>query len=116
MYRRIVKRKLTWPKEIKGDSQDFIDKLLCVDPLRRLGCLLNGSKDVRDHKWFTAERNNFDFKSLEAKKYPAPFVPKIKSAIDGSNFDPYGEDDGKLNFPDENFPKEQFADFAQEWV
>jgi len=40
---------------------------------------------------------------------PAPFVPKVKSAGDASNFDPYDEE--PLNTaPNELFPRE-FAEF-----
>jgi len=121
MYRRIVKRKLNWPSNIQGEARDFIDKLLNIDPLRRLGANINvpAGQDVRKHNWFVNEvvnKQKFDFAALEAKKYPAPFVPKIRSPTDASAFDPYGEDDGKLNYPEEVRDREKFAGFADEWV
>lgn len=38
-------------------AKDFIDRLLCVDPTRRLGCLKGGAKDVRGHPWFQVIAN-----------------------------------------------------------
>ena len=49
---------------------------------------------MKAHPWFSG----FDFKKLDEKKLPAPYVPKIKSATDDSNFDHY-DDEGKKNYP-----------------
>jgi len=110
-YRKIIKCRVPWPAQLSTMARDFIDRLLCVDPSRRLGSLKGGSKDVRMHGWFAG----LDFKCLEAKQHPAPYVPKIKSPTDDSNFDRY-EDEGKLNYPQEDFPRDMFAEFAEEWV
>ena len=66
---------------------------------------------MRQHIWFSG----LDFKALEAKTWPAPYIPKIKSATDDSNFDTY-TDEGKADYPEENFPNEMFAEFTEEWV
>ena len=110
-YRKIIKCRVPWPSQLSTPAREFIDRLLCVDPSRRLGCLKGGSKDVRGHHWFTG----LDFKALEAKQHPAPYVPKIKSATDDSNFDTY-TDEGKANYPQEDFPRDMFAEFAEDWV
>jgi len=110
-YRKIIKCRVPWPAQLSMLAKDFIDRLLTVDPTRRLGCLKNGSKDVRNHPWF----QGLDFRALEAKSLPAPYVPKIKSMTDDSNFDTY-TDEGKLNYPQEDFPRDMFAEFAEEWV
>ena len=110
-YRKIIKCRVPWPAQLSVAAKDFIDRLLCVDPSRRLGSLKGGAKDVRQHTWFSA----LDFKCLEKKQHPAPYVPKIKSKTDDSNFDTY-TDDGKTNYPQEDFPKDMFAEFAEEWV
>jgi len=109
-YRKIIKCRVPWPPHLQPMARDFIDHLLTVDPSRRLGTLKNGPKDVKAHPWFTG----FDFKKLENKQLPAPYVPKIKSQTDDSNFDHY-EDEGKKNYPQENFPRDAFAEFADEW-
>jgi len=110
-YRKIIKCRVPWPAQLSTAGRDFIDRLLCVDPSRRLGSLKGGSKDVRQHNWFSG----LDFKCLEEKQLPAPYVPKIKSSTDDSNFDTY-TDEGKLNYPQEDFPRDMFAEFAEEWV
>ena len=53
--------------------------------------------------------------ALEAKSVQAPHVPKIKSQLDDSNFDEY-EDEGLQNYPDADFPKDMFMEFAEIWV
>lgn len=111
-YRKIIKCRVPWPAQLSAAAKDFIDKLLTVDPTRRLGCLKNGSKDVKAHAWFAG---SLDFKALEAKALLAPYVPKIKNMFDDSNFDTY-TDEGKLNYPEEDFPREMFKEFAEEWV
>ena len=88
---------------------DFIDSLLTVDLTKRLGS--GGSKDVRAHPWMKA----VDFKSLDAKKLNAPFVPTIKSPTDDSNFDEF-DDEGKIRWAQEDFPRDMFKDFSEEWV
>jgi len=110
-YRKIIKCRVPWPGQVSSMARDFIDRLLCVDPSRRLGCLKDGSKGVRAHAWFTG----LDYKALEAKQHPAPYIPKIKSATDDSNFDTY-VDEGLANYPEDDFPHDMFADFADEWV
>ena len=53
--------------------------------------------------------------ALESKEVKTPHTPKIKSQLDDSNFDEY-EDEGIQNYPDSNFPKEMFLEFAEAWV
>jgi len=118
-YRKIIKCRVPWERAKmgnpgKGDMglcRDFIEKLLVIEPTKRNGCLKGGSSDVRKHQWFSG----LDFKDLEAKKLDVPYKPKIKSKTDDSNFDSY-TDEGKINYPGENFPRDMFAGFADEWV
>jgi hypothetical protein len=42
-----------------------------------------------NHKWF----NGFDFDLYSKKKIVAPWIPKVGSMTDTSNFDPYDTDD-----------------------
>lgn len=51
------------------------------------GCLKNGTKDLKDHKWFSG----FDFDKLLKKEADPPIKPTVAGADDTSNFDPYPE-------------------------
>lgn len=112
-YRKIIKCKVDWPSYFRPDAKDFINKLLCVKETKRLGCLKGGSLDVRKHKWFNG---HIDFKKLEAKEMSAPYVPEIKGNMDDSNFTEEYEDEGVINFPGDDFPRETFQEFADVWV
>jgi serine/threonine protein kinase len=111
-YRKIIKCRVQWPTAFTPAAKDFIDKLLCVDQTNRLGCLKGGSADVKGHKWYNG---HVDFKKLEAKDIPAPYTPRIRGNMDDSNFQSY-EDDGVRNFPQNNFPRDMFSEFADVWV
>ena len=88
-----------------------MDQLIVVDPSRRLGCLKSGPAGVKEHMWFS----DVNWRALESKNVPVPHVPKVKNQLDDSNFDEY-EDEGLENYPDSNFPKEMFIEFAEDWV
>jgi len=110
-YRKIIKCRVPWPANFTALAKDFMDRLIVVDPARRLGCLKNGPAGVKEHQWF----NGLSWKELEAKSIQPPHVPKIKNHLDDSNFDEY-EDEGLQNYPDSDFPKDMFNDFAETWV
>ena len=55
--------------------------LLQKNPKDRLGT--RGAFQVRNHHWFTG----VDWNELQNKSYGSPFVPKLKSEEDLSNFD-----------------------------
>ena len=63
-------------------SKDIVRKLLVADPKERLGCLARADLDLRDHPWF----KTFDFGKLYNKQLVAPWVPKVRDPLDGSNF------------------------------
>ena len=44
---------------------------------------------IAEHKWFAT----FNFETMCAYKMTAPWVPKIKDALDCSNFEPYEGND-----------------------
>jgi protein kinase X len=55
---------------------------------KRLGCMKNGARDIKCHRWF----NDVDWNDVYNKKNIAPIQPVIKSLNDTSNFDDYNED------------------------
>jgi protein kinase A len=57
---------------------DFIDKLLEKDPIKRLGMLIGGIKDILHHPWF----DGLDLEQIQTKQFPAPWKQKSSQVID----------------------------------
>lgn len=69
--------RITWPRGVfSREAKDFISRLLCVDPARRLGSSPHGWRDVMAHPWFA----RIDWALMEAKVLPAPCVPPYRMA------------------------------------
>lgn len=93
--KNIVNGRLVFPRNFNPDCKDLVKKLLAREVQSRLGNLKGGTDDIKNHRWF----QGYDFEGYMKKQMRAPWVPKVSSATDVSNFDPYGEDD----HPDEGF-------------
>lgn len=63
--------------------RNLFDGLFEKDPINRLGSGLTGGEEIKRHAWF--ERVDWD--AILDKRIKPPFVPKIKSELDVSNFD-----------------------------
>ena len=94
-YRKIIKCRVPWPAQLSASARFHRQAPhRGPDALARLPQVVS---DVRSHAWFAG---SLDFKALEQKQLPAPYVPKIKNMYDDSNFDTY-TDEGKMNYPEE---------------
>ncbi len=88
--RNILKGEVAFPAHVKDkDLRDLIQKLLVKDVPRRLGCLLGGAQDIRQHRFFRP----LDFDELFARRVQAPWRPALKSQLDTGHFDEYDEED-----------------------
>lgn len=67
--------------EISKSGIDFIKKLLCRDPKKRLGC--NSIDEIKNHPWFT--ESQIDFNNL--LNMEPPFVPELSNEEDTSYFE-----------------------------
>lgn len=77
-----------FPRTITQKAQNLI-KRLCRDNLtERLGYQKGGINDIIKHKWF----DGFNWPGLRSRTLPAPYLPKIASPTDTSNFDSYSPD------------------------
>jgi hypothetical protein len=61
--------------------QDLLKKLLIKDPNHRLGHA--SVADIKNHPWFAG----LSWDAVFSKKIKAPFIPKLSSDIDITNFD-----------------------------
>jgi protein kinase A len=57
--------------EYSTEVKDLIDRLLIKDPLKRLGSLAKGGKEITTHPWF----EEVDLCKARQKQLPAPFLP-----------------------------------------
>lgn len=62
-------------EEFSPESIDLIQKLLVLDPHRRLGA--NGPNEILEHPWF---------RGFDLSKTPPPFIPQIRTVDDTSYF------------------------------
>jgi len=86
-YKAILEGELTFPASASSASKDLIRRLLHPSAGLRLGCLRNGSSDVRLHKFFSV----LDTHALLRGKVTPPYKPEIKSITDTSYFDEFEE-------------------------
>ena len=77
--------------------------------------------EATSHPWFSNKHHTktaIDWQLLEEKRIKAPFVPKIKSPSDTSNFDKYPESvdkDVKKNFSGSG-ESDAFTAWSDTWV
>jgi len=86
------KRKIRFSRNFSDGAKDLCMKLLHKRPRLRLGMQKNGTQDLKDHFWFAG----FDWDALVNKELETPWIPKIKSALDHSNFEDYDMGDSPL--------------------
>lgn len=89
IYENILRGKVKYPPYIHPDAQDLLQRLITPDLTKRLGNLVNGSADVKNHPWFA----EVTWERLQRKDIDAPYVPPVKGGVgDASQFDKYPED------------------------
>ena len=89
IYQKIVKGKIHFPKDIDKNAKSLIKHLLNGDTTKRFGCLKNGVKDIATHRFF----DKFNWRNFVYRKMAPPFIPKIGSSNDTSNFLKYPDSD-----------------------
>ncbi|KAF8423652.1 catalytic subunit of the PKA [Tirmania nivea] len=89
IYENILSGNPRYPPHIHPDAKDLLVQLITPDLTKRLGNLLHGSDDIKNHAWF-AEVN---WERLAKRDIEAPYVPPVRGGVgDASQFDRYPED------------------------
>jgi protein kinase A len=79
----VIKGDFEFPKnKFSENAQDFIKKVLKVDPRKRLGSLAGGLDELFRHRWFSS----IDFAALRRREIEAPWAPTIRDPLDKSQF------------------------------
>ena len=89
VYQKILKGKIKFPSGFDSNAKSLIKHLLEQDLTKRYGNLKNGVKDITGHRFF----KNFEWNKLLEKDLPPPYIPKVKSNNDISNFSEYPDSD-----------------------
>lgn len=92
MYRNIVRGKYKTPKYFSDEVADMVKSLLCRRATKRLGVIAGGASTIKKHPWFVG----IDWDAMAGNRYNAPFVPKVASPRDYSNFKQVKDDSGPL--------------------
>ncbi|PVH17703.1 cAMP-dependent protein kinase type 2 [Candidozyma duobushaemuli] len=85
-YEKILSGKIHFPSFFNHDVVDLLSRLMTADLSYRLGNLLNGPADIRNHPWFS----EVVWEKLLAKDIETPYEPPITAGTgDSSLFDHY---------------------------
>jgi protein kinase A len=98
IYQKIVKGKIHFPKDIDKNAKSLIKHLLNGDTTKRFGCLKNGVKDIATHRFF----DKFNWRNFVYRKMAPPFIPKVGSSNDTSNFLKYPDSDKECSPSDKS--------------
>uniref|UniRef100_A0A0L0NR37 cAMP-dependent protein kinase n=1 Tax=Candidozyma auris TaxID=498019 RepID=A0A0L0NR37_CANAR len=107
-YEKILSGKIHFPSFFNHDVVDLLSRLITADLSYRLGNLLNGPADIRNHAWFS----EVVWEKLLAKDIETPYEPPITAGTgDSSLFDHYPEEQLDYGCNGEDPYKDLFTDF-----
>ena len=84
MVKQIMEADIKWPAHFTEHAKDICTGLLDRDPTKRYGAGAAGTAVLKQHPFFAS----IDWDGLLARKVTPPFVPKVRTETDVSNFDP----------------------------
>ena len=79
----LYKKKLEFPRRMDEDAKDLINKLLVLEPKKRLGYGPNGTENIKKHSFF----EGIDWNDIWNKNVTPPFVPELDGEMDLRYFD-----------------------------
>ncbi|KAK6540803.1 serine/threonine protein kinase, AGC [Orbilia ellipsospora] len=85
IYEKIVQGRISFPAALDETTRDFISRLCEADLSSRLGNLVNGARDVKNHSFFFG----IDWKALAEQRMNGPLVPELSFPGDTRYFDEY---------------------------
>lgn len=107
-YEKILSGKIHFPSFMHPDVIDLLSRLITADLSSRLGNLLNGPADIRNHPWFS----EVVWEKLLAKDIETPYEPPITAGVgDSSLFDHYPEEQLDYGSVGEDPYEKYFVDF-----
>ena len=107
VYQKILKGKIKFPSGFDSNAKSIIKHLLDADLTKRYGNLKNGVKDITGHRFF----KTVEWEKLLKKEIEPPYLPKVKSNDDISNFSSYPDSDNPA--PQIKKEEDPFLDWFQ---
>ena len=92
IYHNILKGKVLFPKNFNSKAQSLVKHLLQADLSKRYGNLLNGVKDIQNHRFF----KEVDWNKVTSFRNEPSYKPSVKGADDSSLFQTYEESTRKI--------------------
>ena len=89
VYQKILKGKIKFPSGFDSNAKSLVKHLLESDLTKRYGNLKGGVKDIKGHRFF----KKLSWEKLINMELTPPYIPKVKSASDISNFSSYPDSD-----------------------
>jgi len=72
VFKMILREKIPFPNGFPSETKSLIKHLTDHDLSKRFGNLINGTEDIRNHRFF----RGLDFKQLDQMKLKPPYEPK----------------------------------------
>eukprot|EP01091_Cochliopodium_minus_P017575 TRINITY_DN6922_c0_g1_i2.p1 TRINITY_DN6922_c0_g1~~TRINITY_DN6922_c0_g1_i2.p1 ORF type:complete len:235 (+),score=26.27 TRINITY_DN6922_c0_g1_i2:738-1442(+) len=88
VFQKILSQKYEIPEKLSEPSKNLIENLLVIDTTRRLGCMKNGAKEIKNHPFFS----EILWDNIHSKDNKGPLDPRIVSESDTSCFAKYSVD------------------------
>ena len=76
VFKMTLRERIPYPSWLPESAKSIIKHLTKHDLSKRFGNLLNGSKDIRNHRFF----KGVNFAELESQKVSPPYMPPIKNS------------------------------------
>lgn len=105
LYEKILEGEYKCPDMICSECKSLLKGFIQVDPLKRLGSMIGGTYDIKNHSWF----RGLNWSQILHQKAEVPFKPVSTSPGDTSNFPEI--DQPKLKNVSHCLYEEEFKDF-----